>query len=164
MKTVCIITQDARLFRHISLCLPPFLSLSDDEKQSFLIIDTDSCLLPPDNGKPRLFISRVPRRAEKAGSFYLTRPFSQKSLVAALTALTEKDVPVLTPTEEKLFRLLREAQGAPVARSVLLREVWGEDGNDRLLNLYIHYLREKLEKDGTRRIFSARGKGYFYKC
>ena len=76
------------------------------------------------------------------------RPFSEKALAAALTALIENTSPDLTPTEEKLLRLLRDAHGEPVERAVLLREVWGEDGNDRLLNLYIHYLREKLEKDG----------------
>ena len=64
----------------------------------------------------------------------------------------------------KLLSVLKAAKGKSVSREQLIKEVWGEKGNDGLLNLYIHYLRQKLEKDGQRHIFSVRGKGYSYKC
>ena len=35
-----------------------------------------------------------------------------------------------------------------------------EDGGR--LNLYICYLRKKIETDGKKRIFACRGKGYYY--
>jgi DNA-binding response OmpR family regulator len=51
-----------------------------------------------------------------------------------------------------------------VSREALKRAAFVNGGDDRMLNLYIHYLREKLEQDGIRRIFASRGKGYYLQC
>ncbi len=67
----------------------------------------------------------------------------------------------LTPTEYACLATLAAAKGAPVSREALYAAVWGEGApRDELVNLYIHYLRRKLETDGRRRILSLRGRGY----
>ena len=93
------------------------------------------------------------------GSAALPRPFSHESLLCAVRrAATE---PVLTPTERRLYEALRAASPHPVSREQLRRAAFPNGGDDRMLNLYVHYLREKLERDGVRRIFASRGKGYY---
>ena len=75
----------------------------------------------------------------------------------------------LTETEHSLLSLLYERRGETVTREELLTHVWGrtENENDRKTNLtdvYIRYLREKLDdRFGVRIIFSVRGKGYMLK-
>jgi DNA-binding response OmpR family regulator len=65
----------------------------------------------------------------------------------------------LTTHEYALFILLYESAGSYVTREKIMSTVW-EGGNDRLVNLYIHYLREKLECGQERIIISSRGEGY----
>ena len=72
--------------------------------------------------------------------------------------------PALTPTERRLFEALREASSAPVSREELFRVAFGTEEDDGRLNLYICYLRKKIEADGKKRIFACRGKGYYYQC
>lgn len=67
----------------------------------------------------------------------------------------------LTEVEYLLFRYLFRAGGRYVPRADILRAVWGDGtGTDGIVNVYVHYLREKLEKDGERRIFCSRKEGY----
>lgn len=70
----------------------------------------------------------------------------------------------LTPTEYACLSCLWEANGAPVCREKLYAAVWG-DGPCRpeLVNLYLHYLRKKLEADGHRYLYARRGHGYILK-
>jgi DNA-binding winged helix-turn-helix (wHTH) protein len=70
----------------------------------------------------------------------------------------------LTPTEYACLSCLYEANGAPVCREKLYAAVWG-DGPCRpeLVNLYLHYLRKKLETDGHRYLYARRGAGYILK-
>jgi DNA-binding response OmpR family regulator len=96
------------------------------------------------------------------GSPALPRPFSHEALRAAVREALR--TPLLTPTETRLYEALRAASPAPVSREQLKRAAFVNGGDDRMLNLYIHYLREKLEQDGIRRIFASRGKGYYLQC
>ena len=66
----------------------------------------------------------------------------------------------LTELEAALLSELLSHEGEYVSRAELIRRVWGEVGNDGLINLYIHYLREKLEPESERFIFSSRKLGY----
>lgn len=66
----------------------------------------------------------------------------------------------LTEVEYALLRVLREANGAFISRERLHAAVWGNEGTESLLNVYIHYLREKLEKGGEKVILSSRKYGY----
>jgi len=55
----------------------------------------------------------------------------------------------LTPTEFKLLRCLVRHKGEVVPHETLLEEVWGPAYYDasNSLSLYVHYLREKIEKN-----------------
>lgn len=66
----------------------------------------------------------------------------------------------LTRLEYALLARLIAENGRPVSKDVLFREVFSGDGDRGAINVYIHYLRRKLEGDGRRRILSLRGKGY----
>ncbi len=66
----------------------------------------------------------------------------------------------LTEVELALLRALAEAKGEFLCREALLSAVWGNEGTDSLLNVYIHYLREKLERSGEKMILSSRKGGY----
>ncbi len=66
----------------------------------------------------------------------------------------------LTEVEFSLLHALYAVQGEFISRDALLLAVWGEEGTNSLLNVYIHYLREKLERGGERVILSSRGAGY----
>ncbi len=154
---VCIVTADRRLLRELTLLLPAGYTQTEKRDGAILIADGDTA----QTAGADIVISR---EALEGPFIFLTRPFLLDDLIRALSLVGEDSHRHLTPTEKKLFALLRDANGTPVSRETLMREVWGEGASEGLLNLYIHYLREKLEKDGKRRIFAARGKGYFYKC
>lgn len=61
--------------------------------------------------------------------------------------------------EYALLLRLYEANGEKVSREELLNALFS-DRTEENLNVYIHYLRKKLEKGGRRLIFSYRGEGY----
>ena len=65
----------------------------------------------------------------------------------------------LTEVEYKLLDCLLNAEGF-VSREELLREVWGEGFDAGVVNVYVCYLRRKLEKDGRKIIVSSRNVGY----
>lgn len=66
----------------------------------------------------------------------------------------------LTETEHALLRALIEADGATVSREALARCMRGGTSSEGAINVYIHYLRKKLEAGGERILLSTRGGGY----
>lgn len=66
----------------------------------------------------------------------------------------------LTEVEYSLLAALVSAKGEFIRREDLRAAVWGAEGTDSLLNVYIHYLREKLELGGEKVILSSRKAGY----
>ena len=77
-----------------------------------------------------------------------------------------KGLPVsLTPTEFRLLRLLVTAPEQVFSREQLVEMLWGYDssvGSDRIVDVHIRHLREKLEEDpaNPRRLLTVRGFGY----
>lgn len=65
----------------------------------------------------------------------------------------------LTDAEGRLLRALLERRGY-VSRGELMHRVWNDECDSGIVNVYIHYLREKLEGDGRRIILSSRKEGY----
>lgn len=64
--------------------------------------------------------------------------------------VTLDDTPVkLTPTEFRLLSVLMRKVGRVITHEELIKDVWGADKKEGLgsLKLYIHYLRQKLEKN-----------------
>ena len=67
-------------------------------------------------------------------------------------------VEVLSDTEWALLRCLFHRESVSAGEIVSL--VWQDTVKEQGLPVYIHHLRKKLEKDGKRRLYSLRGRGY----
>ena len=122
---------------------------------------------------------------------YLIKPFAPEELVARVEAMlrrVEKDpqhvgvsysyisldpstriVKIddqeisLTVTEFKLLHFVLQHPKQVLERRQILNKVWGYDfyGDENVLEIYIGYLRKKLEKDGHPRLIqTVRGIGY----
>ena len=65
----------------------------------------------------------------------------------------------LTGHEYALLSLLVSGKGNYVSRQDIGEKVWQKAG-DGLINIYVHYLREKLERGDERVIISSRKLGY----
>ena len=74
----------------------------------------------------------------------------------------------LTPIEFKLLAVLVRHHGKVITQRQLLREVWGQAGEEQAhyLRNYIHLLRHKLEADPARPVYlrTDPGVGYRLKC
>jgi len=70
----------------------------------------------------------------------------------------------LTAREYQLLLLLIEHRGQVLSREQILRRVWPEQqkgGASNVIEVYVRYLRQKLEQGGERRlIHTVRGRGY----
>lgn len=128
---------------------------------------------------------------ESGADDYLIKPFAPVELVARVHALLRRiesktetkvleyaDVSLdpstrevirgsrnihLTLTEFNLLEILMRHPRQVLERSQILNDVWGYDfgGDDNVLEIYIGYLRRKLESDGSPRIIqTVRGIGY----
>lgn len=79
------------------------------------------------------------------------------------TAVSPDDVVCLTATETRLLARLRAAEGAPVGREVLLREVWeyASTVRSRTADTTLRRLRDKLEPERgePRLLVTHRGQG-----
>ena len=69
----------------------------------------------------------------------------------------------LTQREYSLLDLLMRCPGTPVARSVLLQEIWGDDCNpsSNIVDVYMKYLRDKIDLPHLPKLIrTIRGVGY----
>lgn len=74
----------------------------------------------------------------------------------------EKHKVELSHKETELLSLLQVSVNTPVEREIILRSVWGDDGDylGRTLDVFISKLRKKLEADASIKIVNIRGIGY----
>jgi two-component system, OmpR family, response regulator MprA len=131
---------------------------------------------------------------ESGADDYLVKPFAPAELVARVHALqrrteaklTQKSVSFLgltldpltheahlgnltlqlTPTEFELLHFFMRHPRQVLERNQILNAVWGYDfsGDDNVLEVYVGYLRKKLEAGGQPRlIHTVRGIGYVLK-
>ena len=152
MAQILLFTEDERLYRMLSLlCLECGHTIGSGAP-SLLI--TDKTDIPAHLATlPTLLI----------GEGGLARPFLHEEFKAKVLSLLSEDTPpLLTPTEKRIYDALRAASPAVVSREALSSVAFGDEEEDGRLNLYIHYLRNKIETQGQKRIFAIRGKGYYY--
>ena len=167
MKSVAVLTSDIFLFKKIALSLDDCeVTLVGSEWEGTsadaLFCDIDTYPVCPDQAV------KMSRRAECD----LPIPFSlgapRKFLSRREAALIPERRTVLlrgreirlTELEYALFSLIVNAKGDAVSREEILKRVWRSDAADGIVNVYVHYLREKLESDGERVIGASRGRGY----
>ena len=69
---------------------------------------------------------------------------------------------VLTPTEFKLLAFLVANPRLVLSKAQILAEVWDEgfDGDSNIVEIYVSYLRKKLDRDAPSLIQTVRGVGY----
>ena len=124
---------------------------------------------------------------------YLVKPFSTEEMLARLRALIRRRRPdmsmllrvgdleidlrsrtvrrgqetiSLTNREFALLEILAESSPRPVSKTTLVERVWDQhfDSGTNVLNVYINYLRKKIELPGTSPLLhTVRGVGYALK-
>ena len=164
---IAIKTSDRYLYQKIFLILGKshelFPYASEKDKYDLLLSDE------PSDSRAGVIIMGRQNDAK------LSVPFTESELTDAITGKTEggesisigercvffkgKKIP-LTELEFSLFRLLYEARGEFVEREILHKKVFGENYTSGVLNVYVHYLREKLETEDEKIIISSRKQGY----
>ena len=173
MKKVLVITKSELLFQKIKLALRDMAEcrMDLDGKRAN---DFDLCFLemPYEGIAPRGAVT-----VGRDGGSDLRLPLSIEDIRRALerkkdggAALTlDKDARTvrfkertvkLTELEFSLLYLLASERGRGFSGDEILKAIWGEEANRGIVNVYIHYLREKLECDGEKVIISSRKSGY----
>ena len=167
-KSVGVITNNDYFYQKIYLCLGESCQVYRADAtggMGAVIFDCDSML------------SAAPEGCITAGrdeGCMLRTPFSDEELIAAVSET--RAAPVLgigdrcaylrgrkiklTELELSLLCRLMSAKGEFVSREQLLSDVWHGEAERGIVNVYIHYLREKLEADGEKIILSSRQFGY----
>lgn len=159
MLSFAVLSTDILKQRYLALlCQSVGFIPAEAEKATLLLIDTDTC--PPQNRPGAVAVGKDPAKAN--GLPFLLYPVAEETFSSFCESCLAS--PALSPTESRLFTLLKEANGKTVPGEVLLREAFGAGADKGILPVYIHYLRKKIETDGKKRIFSEKGKGYAYRC
>ena len=170
-KRVFVVTENRFLFQKIRLELSGVAEcvISDGEgcaRGAFCLIDTDT---KGDCSALGIRMSYTDERAE------LRLPFKIGDLRRLISGESANQISVdedkrcvrfggrvisLTDVEFALFLAIYRRGGEFVSRDAILREVWGGECDGGIINVYVHYLREKLECDGEKIILCSRKCGY----
>ncbi len=169
---ILVITDDIFLYKKAYLELSEIHTVTSDISESdisVIIYDCDSIFsLPSFDG----IIIKLSRN-NKDDSYPLPLPIGKleeliekkdKSPRLSLSndgkyAILDGNNIKLTTLEFSLLSLLIHGGENYTSREKISKEVW-ENAGDGLINIYIHYLRAKLEKGGEKIILASRNLGY----
>ncbi|MBE6645170.1 MAG: winged helix-turn-helix transcriptional regulator [Ruminococcaceae bacterium] len=168
MKKICVITEDNFLFQKIKLDTPDDVTVSRllTDDFSLCLFDLDTMGEKAPNGAVTMSRTaeadvRIPFPLGTVGSLLLKSHSSLLSVDGeARAAFLRGEKIKLTEVEFALLSLLASKGGEFVSREEILSSVWGGDADMGVINVYIHYLREKLERHGEKIIISSRKCGY----
>lgn len=169
-KHVGIITSDFILYNKIRLLLREsalvnLLAPGDaSEGYDLIIADTRSGLITPENAITIGDGGALPYSFRHEELLAIINGSEKKADALTLSASTQSaylsgEAIKLTDVEYKLLDVIVSADGY-VSKEEILRTVWGDGYDLGVVNVYIYYLRKKLEKDGRRVIISSRNEGY----
>ena len=171
-KRIEVFSSDDYLFQKIRLELSDiaevFRSKNENDTRSADIILID------DDDEEYASLSGI--RMKRGGGADIALPFRLGSLLGMLfgsdngpalrlipeskcAELSGKEIK-LTELEYSLLSLLVSRNGDYVSREEILSKVWGTRADKGIVNVYIHYLREKLEGGCEKIIISSRNYGY----
>lgn len=165
---IAVLTRDEFLYKKIAFCLDGceadmLDSLPTEEEYDAIFLDQDTVDCETDSAVrmsrhescelPIPFALDAPRR-------YIGKRAAARLIPARRAVLLDNREIRLTELEYALFDLIVNAGDTPVSREEILRQVWQDEADGGIVNVYIHYLREKLETDGNRVILASRGRGY----
>ena len=168
---ISVITKDKYLFRifEIRLAGRAITVMGMDKDADTVIYDCDSGESLPETDIKLIKVSRS--RKDDSLKLPLLPSFfdelvSQENKLPPLSlssdgrhaAVRGRSVK-LTALEYSLLSLLISGGENYTSRSEISRKVW-DGASDSLVNVYIHYLREKLETNGEKIIISSRKYGY----
>ena len=169
-KRIGVITADTVLYNKIRLLLREIASVSlidaSAHGDGYDLIFADARVLPRpdfdavligDGGDMPLFF----RHEDLLAAVSESRAGKEVIILASdgQTAHLGQTSVKLTEQEYKLLSALAARDGF-VTKRELLHTVWGEGYDEGVVNVYVYYLRKKLEKDGKRVIISSRNEGY----
>ena len=162
-RRVLILTADGYLFQKIRLELDGDFECTSTGMADIVIADADTVEKIPAGA---LTMSRrgeadihLPFKLGQLKGRLMPKEISALSLGDKCALLDGKAIR-LTDVEFALFKAIYSRGGRYVSREELLMEVWGGSADGGVINVYVHYLREKLEAGGERVILASRGEGY----
>lgn len=165
---VLVVSKDKYLIRKLQLELSGIAEVTTDGVGfDALIYDCDCGIPIPDFDGRTLLLSRYgadgaePLPTERGRIAELLSSDRRKVLTlskADRTAIFGNERIKLTSHEYSLLSMLLESDGY-VSREAIAQSVW-ENAADGLVNIYVHYLRRKLEANGDKVILSSRKYGY----
>ena len=170
MKTVSVITKDSFLFNKIRLALIGEAEVipNRDRNSALTLVDLDT--ETANTGEEFISMSRSFQGADLKIPFSLSAVShllmgGESSAILTLseetkTAYLRGEKIKLTEIETRLLSKLIEKGGEFCPREELHLAAWDEETDIGVLNVYIHYLRSKLEFRGEKIIISSRKNGY----
>lgn len=165
-----VYTRDSFLYQKIRLSMPDWVTVirnSGADACDLCLVDVDNSPIPKfdcikmsrQDGED----VKIPFSIENAEILFKGRRANRSELIAVFeerSAYLHGEKIKLTELEFSLLSTLIAAGGSYVSREELLEKVWQGGCDGGIINVYIHYLREKLEKHGEKIIISSRKCGY----
>ena len=169
-RKIAVFTENMYLFQKIKLDVPSecVVRLNECKEGDLCLFDIDTSKLSKPSDAIVMSYSdgyglKLPLALGAVEKLLSEKALSNELLILnseARCAILHGEEIKLTEVEFLLLNLLYSNGGNFVSREEILHTVWEENTDAGVINVYIHYLREKLEKRGEKIIISSRKCGY----